>query len=273
MSSYPVMSEFFTQFGKNYIGAVTAQFTILTLLWLIVWKWIGPRVPAARIQPKSNTGGKQMRREIKNGLIVLAFSTGLGVAAATFGDFDRGGAGSKETTLGWIIWSIVSIPLLLFINDSWFYFVHRILHSDRIYKLIHNEHHKSLDTTPFTVLSFHFLEPVLLVLWVIPVMLFLPVHILTMAVVNAYGFFDNVKAHLGYEFFPAWFNRGPFRWLTTSTYHNMHHKRFKGNYGLHFRFWDRILGTEIPEYDAEFDGLVARRREAKMARKATASAA
>jgi Delta7-sterol 5-desaturase len=257
------MIDFVIKVATTYSLAVAAQFTVLTLIWLIVWKWIGPRVPAARIQPNAKTGGKQMRREIRNGLFVLLFATLLSTIGTTMSGGSRFRISNDFGSLGWIIWAVVSVPLLLFINDAWFYAVHRALHSKKLYRLIHNEHHKSIDTTPFTSLSFHVLEPVLLTLWVIPAALLMPVHMATFAVVQAYGFFDNVKAHLGYEFFPAWFNRGPFRWLTTATYHNMHHRRYNGNYGLHFRLWDRVLGTELPEYDAEFDGIAARRKAAR----------
>ncbi len=268
------MLEFLTKFASNYAVAVVSQFAALTVLWLIFWKWIGPRMPAARIQPKSNTGGKQMRREIKNGLLVLAFQMVITTGLITYmGGNEMQSPASMVMSPGWIAWSIISIPIVLIISDAWFYFMHRILHSKAIYKYIHNEHHKSLDTTPFTVLSFHFIEPMLLTLWVIPVVLFMPVHIITFGFVQAYGFFDNVKAHLGYEFFPGWFNRGAFSWLSTSTYHNMHHKHYNGNYSLHFRFWDRVLGTELPTYNAEFDAIAARRKEARDAKRALAQKA
>lgn len=33
----------------------------------------------------------------------------------------------------------------------------------------------------------------------------------------------------------------------------MHHSKFKENYGLCFRVWDRLTGTENPDYDKEYD--------------------
>ncbi len=259
------MTDFLIKFVQSYIGAVAAQFALLTMIWLVVWKWLGPRYAAARIQPNSKTGSKQIRREIRNGLFVLLFSTLMATIGTNMPGADAIKIVRSADGWGWIAWAVFSVPLLLLINDAWFYGVHRILHGRRMYKMIHDEHHKSIDTTPFTALSFHPLEPFLLTIWVLPVALLLPVHIGTIIVIQAYGFFDNVKAHLGYEFFPAWFNRGPFRWLTTATYHNMHHRQFTGNYGLHFRLWDRLLGTELPGYDAEFDAIVARRTAARTA--------
>jgi Fatty acid hydroxylase superfamily len=55
-------------------------------------------------------------------------------------------------------------------------------------------------------------------------------------------------SHLGYEFLPRCLLRIPLlRWINTSTFHNLHHTSFKGNYALMFRFWDRVLGTELTE--------------------------
>ncbi|MHA4894836.1 sterol desaturase family protein [Pedobacter sp. PWIIR3] len=41
--------------------------------------------------------------------------------------------------------------------------------------------------------------------------------------------------------------------MNTSIHHNLHHSKFKGNYGLYFRFWDRLMGTENPNYVKEYD--------------------
>ncbi|MBK6998392.1 MAG: sterol desaturase family protein [Lewinellaceae bacterium] len=54
----------------------------------------------------------------------------------------------------------------------------------------------------------------------------------------------NVYGHLGYELFPPKMYKHTLgKWLNTSIYHNLHHEKFKGNYGLYFTFWDRLCGT------------------------------
>jgi ferredoxin len=88
----------------------------------------------------------------------------------------------------------------------------------------------------------------------------MPTYLPALAIVQIYGLFDNIKAHLGYEFYPSWFNKSPFAILTTSTHHNMHHHHFNGNYGVHFRFWDKLFGTEFNNYEAEFDAIQARKK-------------
>jgi len=39
----------------------------------------------------------------------------------------------------------------------------------------------------------------------------------------------------------------------------MHHSKFKGNYGLYFRIWDRLMKTEHPDYVKDYDRIQERR--------------
>ncbi len=48
--------------------------------------------------------------------------------------------------------------------------------------------------------------------------------------------------------------------MTSSTHHNMHHHKFNGNYGIHFRFWDKLFGTEFKDYETEYDIIQARKQ-------------
>jgi sterol desaturase/sphingolipid hydroxylase (fatty acid hydroxylase superfamily) len=85
-------------------------------------------------------------------------------------------------------------------------------------------------------------------------------YIPAIAILQIWGFLDNVKSHLGYEFFPSWWNKSIGKLLTSSTHHNMHHSKFNGNYGVHFRIWDKLLGTEFKEYESEYDKIQERKK-------------
>jgi hypothetical protein len=41
----------------------------------------------------------------------------------------------------------------------------------------------------------------------------------------------------------------------------MHHSKFNGNYGVHFRIWDRLLGTEFKDYETEYDKIQERKKK------------
>lgn len=72
--------------------------------------------------------------------------------------------------------------------------------------------------------------------------------------------FINVYGHLGFEIAPKWFRNSVFfEFVNTSVHHNIHHEKFVGNYGLYFRVWDRIMGTEHRDYVKEFDVVQERR--------------
>jgi len=63
----------------------------------------------------------------------------------------------------------------------------------------------------------------------------------------------NVIGHLGLELAPAGFTRRRgWRHSTTTTHHALHHARPRGNFGLYFTWWDRIMGTEHPAYRETF---------------------
>lgn len=89
--------------------------------------------------------------------------------------------------------------------------------------------------------------------WILPVVLYVPIYIPMLGLLQGIGLANNVMSHLGYEFLPRWLIRVPgLRWMNTSTFHNLHHTSLNGNYGLMFRFWDRQLGTELDNYESKF---------------------
>ena len=53
-------------------------------------------------------------------------------------------------------------------------------------------------------------------------------------------------------------SQGWTRWHTTTTHHDLHHRDFRGNYGLYFAWWDTLLGTEHPDYRRAFDTVTQR---------------
>ena len=68
----------------------------------------------------------------------------------------------------------------------------------------------------------------------------------------------NVMGHAGAEVHSAAF--GPGRWLgwnNTTTHHDLHHETGRYNYGLYFRWWDKLMGTEHPDYQRKFEAIIA----------------
>ena len=159
-----------------------------------------------------------------------------------------------------IWWLPISLIIVLIIQDTYFYWAHRLVHHPKLFTNIHLEHHKSTNPSPLAAYSFHFLEAIL-ESFIAPVLLFtLPLHPITIILYATITFLLNVYGHLGYEIVPKWFRHSfLFEIYNTSVHHNMHHSKFEGNYGLFFRFWDRVMKTEHPDYIKEFDKIQEQR--------------
>jgi sterol desaturase/sphingolipid hydroxylase (fatty acid hydroxylase superfamily) len=157
-------------------------------------------------------------------------------------------------------WIPISVLLALVLQDTYFYWMHRTVHHPRFFKHIHLLHHKSINPSPWTSYSFHFFEGVLEALIAPIIFVLIPMHPLAILLFVFAGFSINVYGHLGYEIAPKWFRHSfLFEFMNTSTYHNNHHTKFNGNYGLYFRFWDRVMGTEHADYVKEYDEIQKRR--------------
>ena len=61
----------------------------------------------------------------------------------------------------------------------------------------------------------------------------------------------GVTNHMGWEMFPKSVIHSRLGdWLITASHHQRHHERYTCNYGLYFRFWDRLCGTDRGLSDA-----------------------
>lgn len=245
---------------QGIISGLILNGTVITLAYFLLWKRFKERFRNWRIQLNKRVDAKQIKRELKNSIFTL-------LVGATFSSiiiyFSTQGYTKIYTNFSdhHPFFAIFGFFILLLIDDTWFYGCHRLLHHPKIYRFVHLEHHKSIDVNPFTSMSFHVLESLLLTLWILPAAFIMPIYAPVLMLVQLWGLFDNVKAHLGYEFYPAKLNKSWFWFLTSSTHHNMHHSKFNGNYGVHFRIWDKLLGTEFKEYESEYDKIQARKLE------------
>lgn len=143
-------------------------------------------------------------------------------------------------------WLPVSLFLYLFLHDTWFYWSHRWMHHPKLFRLMHSVHHASKPPTAWAAMSFHWSEA-LTGAFVIPLLVFLiPIHVGVLGLVLTIMTLMGVTNHMGWEIFPRWLVHGRAgRWLITATHHQAHHQLYRGNYGLYFRFWDRICGTDV----------------------------
>jgi lathosterol oxidase len=163
----------------------------------------------------------------------------------------------SDHSVGYFLFTIVFLILL---HDTYFYWMHRAIHHKKVYRKVHKTHHISTNPTPLAAFSFHPLEAVAEVA-ILPIFVFLlPLHPLAILAWVLFMTSMNVLGHLGFELFPSGFTTNRFTKLAnTSMHHNMHHKYVNCNYGLYFNFWDRLMGTNHVNYDAEFEKVIEKR--------------
>ncbi len=160
----------------------------------------------------------------------------------------------------WYFWLV--FPLLLLIHDAYFYWTHRLMHHPRLFRIFHLVHHKSTNPSPWASFAFSPAEAVVESSIIYVFVFLMPVHpihlfsfLIFMTVYNVYG-------HLGYEIWPKGFSRHWLgKWFNSSVNHNMHHQYFKGNYGLYFTFWDKLMGTTQQNYHDNFDKVTAQNKQ------------
>ena len=189
--------------------------------------------------------GAQVRREIGWSLASAAIY-GVPAGMVAWGWQERGWTHVYADVSDYPLWWLpVSVLVYLVAHDSWFYWTHRWMHRPRLYKIAHAVHHASRPPTAWAAMSFHPIEAVTGAV-VIPVLVFVvPIHIAALGVVLAIMTLMGVTNHMGWEMFPKWLVHGPAgSWLITASHHELHHHKYRCNYGLYFRFWDRLCGTD-----------------------------
>jgi sterol desaturase/sphingolipid hydroxylase (fatty acid hydroxylase superfamily) len=184
----------------------------------------------------------QIRREISWS---LASATIYGVPAGivAWGWANRGWTRIYTDPNAFPLWYLpVSVLLYLLAHDAWFYWTHRLMHRPAMFRLAHAVHHASRPPTAWAAMSFHPAEAITGAV-VIPALVFLiPIHVAALAFVLAVMTVMGVTNHMGWEIFPRRLAQGG--WVITASHHQRHHERYACNYGLYFRFWDRLCGTD-----------------------------
>ncbi len=161
---------------------------------------------------------------------------------------------------GWLYF-ILAFLLMLLMHDTYFYWAHRLMHHPSIFNFFHLVHHKSINPSPWAAYAFHPLEAIVEVGIVIIFLFTIPIHKYHLGFFFLFMIVYNVYGHLGWEIYPKGFSRHWFgKWINTSVNHNQHHQFFKGNYGLYFLFWDRVMGTIRNDYDQQFEDVVSKRK-------------
>ena len=173
--------------------------------------------------------------------------------------------------------SVVFVPVLcglqifvcIMVDDTLFYWSHRLLHHPKIYGMIHKKHHTFKHTIGIAVeyvairpphlstqrstwalfyLAFRYAHPVedlvSNTLSTVAGPLLLGSHVTVFWMYSALKLWQSIDAHSGYNLpFPI----SPFSfitWMDCAPAHDYHHSNNLGNFGGFFIFWDWLMGTD-----------------------------
>ncbi|GAA4434361.1 sterol desaturase family protein [Pontibacter saemangeumensis] len=244
-----------SQFWGFYALLAVRYMVIAGLAFLVFYMLFASRFSGRKIQvlfPKR----KDYVREVGYSFLTFFTFALVGVVLASPAVLPHTRIYHRIADYGWGYLAL-SVVLALLIHDTYFYWTHRLMHHPRLFRLFHLTHHRSVNPSPWAAFAFSPPEAVVEASVILVIAFLIPIHSLGILLFLLFMTVYNVYGHLGYEVYPAWLVRSRVgRWLNTSTNHNMHHRYFRGNYGLYFRFWDELLHTTHPEYGETLDRLV-----------------
>ncbi|HYF68723.1 MAG TPA: sterol desaturase family protein [Ohtaekwangia sp.] len=183
---------------------------------------------------------KQIRREIWWAFVsTLVF---VALACIAWWLYQQGLTRVYEETSRYPLWYLIISPvLLLVLYETYYYWLHRWMHSPKVFRVVHRIHHESLHPTVFTSFAFHPLEAFLQLVFFPLIVLLIPFHYITLLIVFTIMSVSAVVNHSGVEIFR---NRSLLNHVISSTHHDTHHKHFNHNFGLYFTWWDKWMKTE-----------------------------
>lgn len=154
---------------------------------------------------------------------------------------------------GWL-YLVGSVALVFVIQDAFFYWVHRLLHTKFFMRHVHGAHHRFRNPSPFAAFAVHPVEGFFEVGFRPLIVCLVPLHPYAIAVLLTLSFVINVFGHGGVEvMFSGWTRHPLLGLINTPTHHYAHHKYVVANFSLYFTWWDKLMGTEHARYHEDFE--------------------
>lgn len=246
----------FQQLAEKYfhtMGILSLRYLVFAgVLFLVFYIWKRRALFRFKIQQKFPQN-ESIFREIGYSFLSLAVfaAVSLSIFILRKQGYTKIYTNFNDYSVFYFVFSVITFIVL---HDTYFYWMHRFMHWKKIYRYVHKVHHLSTNPTPWAAFAFHPIEA-FIEIGIVPLIVFtMPVHHYAILIWVLYQTSMNVMGHLGFEMYPSGFTKNAFtKWNNTSTHHNMHHKLVNCNYGLYFNVWDRLMGTNHPEYDKQFE--------------------
>ena len=221
------------------------------LFYWLLWGRAPEKVGAIKLMqgwPKPGAVRREIGWSLASSFIYAA------PAAVVFEIWRLGGSAVYLDINEYPLWYVpVSIFAYLLLHDTYFYWTHRLMHLKPLFSVMHKVHHESRPPTPWAAFSFHPYESVVGAIFLPLLALFIPIHAGAILFILTVMTLAAVLNHSGWEILPKWWLKGPpGRHLITAAHHDLHHKNPRTNYALYFRFWDKLMGTDVMESEYDF---------------------
>jgi len=207
---------------------------------------------ATKIEPRQTPRSQIRRDQRRSVLMLLVIAVLFGCGHWTY------------ATLGWgfrawpgVSGMAMSFILSLVLYDTWFYWLHRLIHTELFYRKVHQRHHLTVPPVVWSNNNDRLVDNLLLQSYWLFAHFFFPA---APAVLVAHKLYDQVTGiigHSGHEHGGRWC--WPPSPLVGVTHHHQHHLYFRCNYANHFSWWDRAMGTLHPNHDSELKRNIAGR--------------
>lgn len=136
------------------------------------------------------------------------------------------------------------------VSDLAFYIFHRLLHSNHpwfpLYRWVHKQHHEFSSVISVVCLYMHPFEYAGTIIcgFLLPMsILGRHSHFSFVISANLINLLDICHSHSGYEFPWYFFQQLPFQ--CDVAFHDFHHTKNRGNFGIRFNFWDTMFNTNV----------------------------
>jgi lathosterol oxidase len=134
------------------------------------------------------------------------------------------------------LWLLVSLLAFFVLTETGIYWVHRAMHTKRLFKWFHRYHHQWRRPTSWVSVAFHPIDSFAMAL---------PLHLAAFVVPIYGGLFVAIQL-----VFSLWavsvhdrHSIVHWRWFNHTDNHTLHHWFFRCNYGQFTTFWDRVMRT------------------------------
>ena len=145
--------EILTIVGSRY-------FIIAGIVFIVCYLLLRNRIATKKIQISFPKNTDYLREMIYSLSSMVIFS--LIVTSVVFNPAVR-----PHTTIysdisqyGWAYY-LLAFPIMFFVHDTYFYWIHRMMHHPVLFKWFHLVHHKSTNPSPWAAYAFHPLEAIL----------------------------------------------------------------------------------------------------------------